>query len=182
MEKENNLYSKIQEEQREVENKYSKHMYEEFNLKLKYQNLMEPFLKERDTAIRSLTKKQRIFLFEKITGKFSEFLSLLPTYTHEDIEYYDMYFINMLKVTLLENFEAKVELELFENPYIENTKLERIFCLVDNKNQFDKINYKEGVEKCDLFNFFEERKAIDLSYFNAIYDLYLDLGDGIILE
>ncbi|ORD98079.1 hypothetical protein HERIO_93 [Hepatospora eriocheir] len=168
---------------------------------------MEPFLKERDTAIRSLTREQKVYLFKKVIKAFPKFQSLLPyrtyedvdlfekiikafpkypsllaTYIHEDIEYYDMSFINMLKVTLLENFEAKVELEVFENPYIENTKLERIICLDDNKGHLDKINYREGVEKCDLFNFFGEEEVVDLSYFNLIYDLYLELGIGIILE
>ncbi|ORD96850.1 hypothetical protein A0H76_410 [Hepatospora eriocheir] len=156
MEKENNFNLIIIEEQRKIQNKVIEFIYEEFNLKLKYQNLMEPILKERDTAIRSLTKEKRVYLFEKIIEEFPEFQSLLPTRTHEDVEYYDMSFFNMLKVTLLENLKAKVELEVFENPYIENTKLERIICLDDNKGHLDKINYKEGVEKCDLFNFFEE--------------------------
>ena len=74
----------------------------------------------------------------------------------------------------MEGYKIKVTIDLFENNYIEETKLERTFGFVAKEDMAMQLKYKNGAEPCPLFTYFEaDDEALEM--FDLFYEFYVNL-------
>lgn len=160
--------------QKKIEQKYNEYIMKEFQLKLDFQEATKNILNERDSLLLSLPQSQLKELMSMALENFTEIHSMLPIVIIGNDECYDCEFIKFIKAEYMEGYKIKVTIDLFENNYIEETKLERTFGFVAKEDMAMQLKYKNGAEPCPLFTYFEaDDEALEM--FDLFYEFYVNL-------
>ncbi len=158
---------------------------EEFDLKLKHQELMLPYLDERDKIISELSKKDNLHLITKHFQSFPSLFEILPSAQDEEgseEEYFDCTMIKSIKLILLPKYRYQLTIELYPNRYVENSILEKVEDIDGTVISTTKIQYKQKVSS-EIFSYFESNEINPqlLNDFSLFY-LYIGLEENDVEE
>ncbi|ORD94822.1 Y121 [Enterospora canceri] len=165
---------KIQQIQKEVEGNFNEYLKREYALKMEFQKQNEGILAERDSLFQKMEEDEMREMMTAALDNFPEIHSKLPVVVVGEDECYDCEFIKFIKAEYLENYRIKVTVDLFENPYVEQTRLERTFGFMAREEGAMQLTYKDGVESCPLFAYFESDDET-LEMFDLFYEFYANL-------
>lgn len=161
--------------QSKIEEAFDNYLTRDFDLKMDMQKSTADFLAERDALLMNLSQEE---LREFITGALENFPDLhpfLPIGAENGEEFYDCDFIKFIKAEYCEGYKIKVTVDLYENPYIEETKLERTFGFINKEDSAMQLKYKDGKEPCPLFTYFEaDDEALEM--FDLLHEFYTNMA------
>lgn len=162
--------AKFNQIQSDIDDQMSKYIEDDFKLKLKHYQTINPFLIKRDVVVETFTKEEKLAFYNAILSNFKAFAQLFPL-LHDGTQ--DVSFLKSFKAEYAEPYKMKVSMELYENEYLENSRLEKTIDLFDDDAETTKITWKNEKGSCLLFDFFENTED-DFEGFDIIYEAYVD--------
>lgn len=173
-------FDKLTNLQEEIDNLYMERMKKDFDIKLEHHNAVKPIIAKRDKIFREeMTNEEYTCFIQTAYRKFGVANDMLPLNGDKE---YDASFIKFLTADYLEGNRMRVVLELNENSYVKNSKLEKVIYLFDKeKSESTPIEWVGEVKKCVLFDFFASEDDC-LSLFDIIYEFYSDLTGCALIE
>ena len=144
----------------------------EFELKLNHFKACLPIYQQRDSILQNtLSREQLAEIYARAFSSFDAIDDLLPLTSEQK---YDTSFIKFIKAEYLEGERVRVTLEMYENDYVKNSKIEKTVYLFDKEPEQDTIEWKDEPYSCVMFDFFSsETDCLDL--FDIIFELYSNL-------
>lgn len=162
---------RLNEIQSEIDNHMAKYIEDDFKLKLAHDKTLKPFLTERDKIIAGFSKEQKKEFYNSIVQNFEALAEFFPVKADGTS---DLSFIKSFVAEYVEPYKMRVAMELYENEYIENQKLEKIINLFDEEPELTKIIWKNEKGSCLMFDFFENSDD-DFEAFDIFYEFYIDM-------
>lgn len=161
----------LTEIKQQIDEHTSKYVEDDFNLKLNHHKRIADILEKRDEIIKQLPPEELNLFYERVIENFDPLYGFFPTKADQKC---DFSFMKSIKVEYLDDYKMKVSMELNENEYIENKKLEKTMYLFDVEPETTKILWKNGKGACPLFDFFENNED-DFETFDILYEFYIDM-------
>jgi hypothetical protein len=163
--------SNLTDLQDKLDEEKEKYIKKDFQLKVTHDKRIKTLLERRDKIIRDSPRELQLAFYETISENFEELKNYFPVKKDQKL---DFSFLKTFKVEYLENSKMRVVLELFENEYVKNGVLIKIYDFFTEKVEVSKINWQEtNPRNCNLFKFFEDLEP-DFQAFDVFYEFYVD--------
>jgi hypothetical protein len=154
--------------QQELDQRYVEFVKEDFMAKLRHHKKILPFLAKRDQIVLDPSYGLSDY-WERSFLNYELGREILPVDARGSA---DVKWVKSLKAEYLNDYVCFVQLELYENEYVENKVLSKKIDLESNEIEASEVAWKSGGRR-GIFLFFESDQE-DFEVFDILYELYVN--------